>query len=94
MKNQDRPTWIRWHQLPQALTQAIVQENARLYLALHAYNDRLAVLAVPADDRIHLTDDATAGRISTTTVTMTIIHRAPSCPPRGQSPHRNRVQKR
>jgi len=94
MPNNDKPAWIRWHQLPQALTLALLQENATIYLALHAYNNRLAVLAVPAADRINLSEEATKGRISTTTVTMTIVHTAPNCRPRAQSPHRNRVQKR
>lgn len=92
--NQDRPTWIRWHQLPQALTQAILEENATIYLALHAYNSRLALLAVPAADRINLTEEATKGRLTTTTVTMTIIRRAPTCTPRSPTSTRNRQQKR
>lgn len=85
-KNDDSPQWIRWHQLPPELAAALASGQSRLYLALHAYRDSLAVLAVPTCERI------TLAHLETTPVTMTIVRRAPTCQPRhssrGGRPHR------
>lgn len=79
MNNKDSPQWIRWHRLPPDLAAAIASGQSTLYLALHAYKDELAVLAVPAADRICL------AQTETVTVTMTIVRLAPSCQPRHSS---------
>jgi hypothetical protein len=77
----DKPTWIRWHQLPRGLAAAIVAEGSTVYLALHPHHDKLAILAVPSAERIHLSPAATA-RVATRTVLMTIVHSPPTCPAR------------
>ncbi len=92
--NGDRPIWIRWHQLPRTAADALLKGQARLYLAYHPYEDKLAVIMVPADDRITLTRKATHGRVRTSTVTMTTVLHPPLFPPRGPTSTRNGVQKR
>ena len=78
-KKDDSPQWIRWHRLPPALAAALASGQSTIYLALHAYKDDLAILAVPVADRILLS------HLETVTVTMTIVRRAPSCQPRPRS---------
>lgn len=94
MPKKESPTWLRWHQLPPELAQAIADDHQTVYLALHLHNNRLAILTVPAVNRIHLSDAAAAGSITTRTVTMTIVHRPPSCTPRGPISTQNHMQKR
>jgi len=82
------PQWVRWHKLPPDLASALASGQSRLYLALHAYSDSLAVLAVPAADRI------TLSHLETTHVTMTVVRVPPSCSPRGQTHRRDSGQRK
>lgn len=86
----DRPTWIRWQHIPPTLLASLLAGNHRLFLALHAHNGQLAILAAPSCDRYILTARATHGRITTRKVIMTIIRDAPTCP---ASPSNQRPQK-
>lgn len=75
----DQPQWVRWHQLPPEIAAALASGQSRLYLALHAYRSTLAILAVPAADRISLE------ALETTAVAMTIVRLPPTCQPRPHS---------
>ena len=87
MPNTDRPTWIRWHRLTPRLAADLASGHVRLYLALHAHNDTLAILAVPAAERISLS------HLEVSHVPMTIVRTPPSGPPRAQSHKKNKGQR-
>jgi len=78
--------YTRWQALPPDLVDDLLAGRVRVYLALHAYDRKLATVIVPSADRYILTARATSGRITTRKVLMTIIRSAPTCPTKGARP--------
>lgn len=71
--------YTRWLVMPPALVAELLSGNVRIYLALHAYQHRLAIVVVPSADRYILTSRATHGRVTTRKVLMAIIRQPPTC---------------